>query len=238
MAFPPDRRARGARVGRWLGAAALLLLCPACKLLHPPLFPVLVYPWIEPSRDSIEVHDPDELVEGHEGSLGRVRIGVIENPARGTWESRVGEDTPDEREDENALFAEYLDDTDYFREVALVSSHRQREMDYYISCSADCIYEIELDSWMYAFNWMLLGVGFLLGFPHEDSSAFYVVEAVFYQVIDGELEAVGGTLVANERVWFGDSIYWRPEFYSGRSLDPLFGQITYDFLLSSGVRDG
>jgi len=233
----PERAGR--RLGPWLGALlAVLLGCPSCALLHPPLAGALVYPFIEPASDSLDPEDPEDVADDFEDAVERVRIGVLRNPYREAWRSEVGGEQVDDREDENALLRDFLDDTDLFREVVLLDRASQRpDLDVYVACSVDCIYEIELDGWMYAFNWLTLGLGFLAGYPHQDSSAFYLAEATFYELRDGRLQAVGGSLNCNQREWYGDGIYWRPGFYGEDALEPLFEQLTCDLLRETGVLD-
>jgi hypothetical protein len=96
------------------------------------------------------------------------------------------------------------------------------------------MYAIDLDGWIYLWNCVTLGMGFLIGWPHQDSSAFYVADAVFYDNRSGRPELVAGSIAENYKEWYCDNIYWRPSFYDGYALEPLFDQFLYDFLVRSG----
>lgn len=225
---------------RYFWLAALVSCClfgaSGCKLLHPPVVSALIYPILQPSSNSIDVDDYDRIVDENEATLQELRIGVLSNAHRAKWNSKVGKRNLDRRQDENVLLHKFLEQADLFGEVVLVDDLTREDVDYYISCSADCIYDISLDSWMYAYNWILLGAGFVLGMPYQDSSATYVVEAVFFEgpAVDVEAQIVGASMVMNYKEWFGDNIYWRPSFYGESAMYPLFSQILYDFLLESG----
>ncbi|MHC4469772.1 MAG: hypothetical protein ACYS99_02315 [Planctomycetota bacterium] len=237
-------RSEGARTSLQRGALAsvllLALLSGGCKLLYPPGLSAIVLPIAQLNADSLEPSDFDVLVEGREETLQGLRIGVLRNPGRNGWSSQVDGEVLDERVDENELLREYLEETGLFGGVEVVDDPLEARVDYVITCSSDCIYDIELNSWMYAWNWTLLGFGFLLGWPHQNSEGSYVTEAAFYKVEETEdgkgrhAFLVGGTISTNVRTWYGDNIYWRPDFYSLSAMEPMFDQLLYDFLSQSG----
>ncbi|MHC4469540.1 MAG: hypothetical protein ACYTDY_00465 [Planctomycetota bacterium] len=216
----------------------LVLVAGGCKLFYPPVLSAIVLPIARPCSDTLSPSDYRDLVEGSESSLEELRIGVLRNRNRDTWNSMVEGEDVDERIDENLLLRDFLDETGLFGDVVVVDDPFEAGVDYYITCSADCMYDIQLSSWMYAWNWLLLGTGFLLGWPHQDSEASYVTEAVFYQVSEegGKRLPVlaGASISTNLRTWYGDNIYWRPDFYGASALEPMFEQILYDFLAQSG----
>ncbi|MEW6745721.1 MAG: hypothetical protein AB1486_23475 [Planctomycetota bacterium] len=220
---------------RWLVLlAAGLLVMPGCALLYPPPTTLFLFPALELSSDTLSPESYGELVDGHEAQLRTLTIGVLENPNRRQWSSRVAGDIVDERPDENALLAEFLGDTGVFGEVILVQTPADSRADFVLSCSVECLYNIELDDWMFTFNCITLGIGFLLGWPHQDPEAFYVAQAVFYDSRGDDAVVVAGSLVTNHKEWYCDNIYWRPDFYEDDSLEPLFRQTLYDFLARSG----
>jgi hypothetical protein len=212
----------------------LLLLLPACEILYPPPATWFLFPVAEFSNNSLEAPDSDVLIEGQEEFLQNYTVGVLRNQYRGGWNSLVEGDLVDDRPDENVLFAEFLQDEELFRDVVLLDGFGEADVDFIVSCSVDCIYSIDLDGGMYFFNWLTLGIGFLLGWPHQNPSAFYVMEAVIY---DNQGEApyvTASTLALNHKEWYCDNIYWRPSFYAAYALEPLFEQVLYDFLAHSG----
>ena len=151
-----------------------ILACPACELLYLPPATWVVFPVAEVSDNSAPIPELNAAVKGNEAILERHSVAVLANPARGAWGSRVDDEVLDEREDENRLLAEYLEDLDLFAEVTVIDRLAGCSADFVVSCSVDCMYTIELDGLMYVWNCMTLGLGFLIGWPHQDSAAFYV----------------------------------------------------------------
>jgi hypothetical protein len=238
-----QERQRGGRAVKACACGTLFvvaLVAPGCALFYPPVLSAIVLPIARPCSDSFTPSDYDALLEGRRDALKDLRIGVLKNPSRQGWSSEVEGEILDERVDENVLLREFLMDTDLFGDVSVVLDPFQARCDYYISVSTDCIYDIQLDGWMYAWNWMLLGFGFLVGWPHQDSEASYVTEAIFYQVEPtedgkgGHSLLVGGSISTNHRTWYGDNIYWRPDFYGLSAHEPMFEQVLFDFLTQSG----
>lgn len=212
----------------------LALLQPACKILYPPPATWFFFPVAEVSDDSFSAPDYDDLIDGCDSVLENVTVGVLRNPSRGQWNSTVEGYVKDVHVDENILLAKFLEDEGLFKRVVLVDSLGRSSEDFIISCSVECIYHIDLDEWMFVWNCLTLGIGFLIGWPHEDTSAFYVAEAIVYDNRGGEPEVVTGSLAENYKEWYCDNIWWRPSFYAGYALEPLFEQILYDFLAKSG----
>jgi hypothetical protein len=211
-----------------------ILFSTSCALLYPPPTTWFVFPVAQFSSDSMSVPDYSSLAEGREDILNQLTIGVLRNPNRAAWNSKVAGDFVDERVDENVLLAEFLLETELFKDVVLVDTAIRSDHDFILTCSVDCIYSIDLDGWMYTFNCLTLGIGFLLGWPHQDPSAFYVSEALIYDNRGSAPVVVTGSLAMNYKEWYCDNIYWRPDFYGASALEPLFEQILYDFLSKSG----
>ena len=213
--------------------ATLLFLTSCSGILYLPTepFPLVIAPILHPSSDSLISPDIGRAIAGHEKELSQLRIGVLGNPSRKQWKSK---NNVDPRTDENTLLTEYLAKTKVFMSVVLVEDESKAQVDYLISCSLDCCYSISLESASYAFNFVTFGVGFLLGLPYQESAASYLADAVFFEKDSQGLVLCGGTIVHNEKNWFCDNCYWRPDFYSASSLSPLFSQILYDFVLRSG----
>ena len=185
--------------------------------------------------NSVSTGDVAEVVSGREGNLHRLKIGVLRNPHRQNWSSQVDGKIVDQRLDENILFAEYLRRQEIFGSVVLLDNPGQGQVDYTISCSLDCIYTIEVNPVMFYVNTLVtLGLGYLLGLPHQESQASYVAQAIFSDNHLRDNPVVAGSLVFNYRTWYWDNIYWRPDFYGENALDSLFRQILYDFLTRSG----
>lgn len=220
-------------IDRRVRILVVLVLCAGtsgCKLLHPPVISALVYPFWQPSSDSIDSADYNRLVADHREALAGLRLGVVRNPHR----TAIGPSADGARKDENVLLRDFLEETELFDSVVLVDDLETVPVDYAISASADCIFETSLDSWTYTFNWMLLGVGFLLGIPYQDTTATYLVESVFYESDGTQTQLAGASIAFNQREWYGQNLYWKPKFYSAKNLEPLFEQVLYDFLLESG----
>jgi len=118
--------------------------------------------------------------------------------------------------------------------VVVVDSPRSAGQDFIIACSVDCLYEIELDQTMYLINCVTLGIGTLIGWPHHDSSAFYVAESIVYDNQGEKPTVITGAIAVNYKALYCDNIYWRPDFYEDDALRPLFRQILYEFLANSG----
>lgn len=219
--------------------AALPLLQSCAAMFYTPVAPaaLLVMPIVQPTSNSIDSPSPYAVAEQNPSLVKSLRLGVLANPHRETWDSPAGDlGQVDERADENALLAEHLQSSGMFGSVRLIQGMDDtKDIDFAISCSVDCVYSVRLMKASYMYNWMLLGIGFLIGLPYQDSSASYTADAVFYQRDEkGNLVTCGGTIAHNERVWFCDNIYWRPGFYGSSALAPLFDSITYDFLTGSG----
>jgi hypothetical protein len=225
---------------RWNHVLLVLILaaCPACELLYLPPTTWFVFPIAEFSDNSLDVPDYDDLVQGAQAELKQLSVAVLRNPNRGRWTSVVDGEVLDERPDENALLAEFIEDQEIFGQVVLIDSLSQAEQDFILSVSVDCIYQIELDGGIYVWNCITLGLGTFLGWPHHDSSAFYVAEGVIYDNRGERPQLVTGSLVENYKEWYCDNIYWRPDFYDLDELEPLFEQILYDFLTRSGCLSG
>ena len=213
----------------------LLLICPACvEMIYLPPASWVVFPIAEISDNTLSSPDLNAVIQNRHNQLAGISIAVLRNPNRGTWTSRVEGEIVDEHPDENKLLAEYLEDRGLFKEVKLVDSLSEAGQFFIISCSVDCIYTIELDGMMWVWNCATLGIGAVIGWPHHDSSASYVLESVFYDN-RGEIPfIVSGSIVENYKEWYCDNIYWRPTFYGGAALSPLFKQLLYDFLTDSG----
>lgn len=211
---------------------ALALVCGVGCTFSVATYPLspFIIPTLGLSTNSISTPGYGDFVD--EEVLKGLTIGVLRNPYRSRWQSAVDGEFADKRTDENELLAAYLKDTDLFGDVVLVDGKDATGADYVISCSVDCIYTIELNEAVYIANCVTLGVGFLLGVPHQESSAFYVAEAVVMEGKTGEV--VSGSLAENYKTWRYDNMYWRPNFYSPGTLSPLFEQILYDFLTRSG----
>ena len=217
----------------------ILLACVVC-LCNGCTFSVLTYPlapFLAPlvgTTNTISVPSYDDLVIGKEPVLKKLTIGVLANPNRSAWQSKVDGEYVDQRIDENKLLAEFLQDSGLFARVEMVNNVKNSGTDYVISCSADCIYTIELNSFIYTMNCLTLGIGFLLGVPYQESSGSYVLESVIYDTRDGKDDVIAGSLAENYRCWRYDNMYWRPGFYGYSALKPLFQQVLYDFIIRSG----
>ncbi|MFO0982910.1 MAG: hypothetical protein U1E76_14460 [Planctomycetota bacterium] len=222
----------------FLPALVMIPTLSGCALLYPPPLSMFVLPFVEPSSDSLSPPSHAALVRDHQSSLSRLRVGVLTNPNRARWQSPVDGELVDERADENWLLASFLGDANLFGEVLAVDSLDDSRADFVISCSVECLYSIEIDSWMYTFNCVTLGLGFLLGYPYQDPSAFYVIQAVFYDRRGGAPQIVGASMGTNRKEWYCDNIYWRPDFYDRDSLDALFELVLHDFLTCSGCLEG
>lgn len=217
----------------------LMLACPACKMLYLPPFTWFVFPIAEVSDNSIDVPSTNDLIEQNRDILKLTSVGVLQNPNRGEWKSKVEGEVRDEHPDENVMLAEYLRDKDIFSEVMIIDSPSNATQDFIITCSVDCIYDIDLDGTMYTVNtYFTLGLGYLIGWPYQNSSAFYVIEGVIYDNRSGTPEVAAGTLAENTKEWYCDNCYWRPSFYAAYAAEPLFDQVLYDFLTRSGCLAG
>ncbi|MFH1999870.1 MAG: hypothetical protein ABIK28_09325 [Planctomycetota bacterium] len=213
----------------------LLFVCPACcEMIYLPPASWVVFPIAEISDDTLSRPDLDEVIQGRESQLADLGIAVLRNPNRGNWTSRVEGEVVDEHPDENVLLAEFLEDEDLFKHVAMVNSLGEAKEEFILSCSVECIYTIELDGMMWIWNCATLGIGAVIGWPHQNSSASYVLEGVVYDNRGDFPVIVSGSIAENYKEWYCDNIYWRPTFYGGAALSRLFEQMLYDFLADSG----
>lgn len=213
----------------------LLLVCPACcEIVYLPPFSWVVFPVAEISDNTLSSPELGKVLEGRKPELAGISLAVLRNPNRGTWTSRVEGEIVDEHPDENLLLAEYLEGCGLFKEVKVVSSLSDASQDFILSCSVDCIYTIELDGMMWIWNCATLGIGAVIGWPHHNSAASYVLEGVVYDNRGEVPFIVTGSIVENYKEWYCDNIYWRPTFYGYGALKPLFKQMLYDFLVDSG----
>ncbi len=214
---------------------SLLAILSGCSFSFStyPLAPLLL-PIMGGSTNSISVPSYFDIIQNQESRLKELRIGVLSNRNRSDWNSKVDGQILDTREDENKLLCDFLLNSGLFKDVILKKNFKSGDVDYIISCNVDCIYTIELDGFAYTMNCLTLGIGFLLGVPYQDSSAFYVAEAIVRDGKNDTQEVLSGSLSENYKVWRYDNIYWRPDFYGYSALKPLFNQILFDFITRSG----
>ena len=227
---------RPARTGR-IGSALLLTACfalTACKLLYLPPASWVVFPVAQFSDNSTHTPETARLIRGREHELKKLTLAVLSNRNRDRWSSEVDGVVVDEHTDENVLLADYLHRTGLFQHVFIIDRLESVGQDFTLSCSIDCLYNIDLDTAIWLLNCGTLGVGFLLGWPHQDSSAFYVAESIVYDHRGQEPVVVSGGITENTREWYCDNIFWRPDFYGPAALTPLFEHILYDFLTRAG----
>lgn len=218
--------------------ALCLLLTGCAEILYLPPASWFYFPIAEVSSDSIDPQDYDTLADGNEDVLQSLSVGVLRNNSRTTWSSRVEGEILDERIDENVLLAEFLQDEEIFGQVDLIDSIQDSNHDFIITCSVDCLYNIDLDGWMYVMNCITLGIGSIIGWPHHNSSAFYVGESIVYDNRGEEATVVTGTMALNYKEWYCDNIYWRPGFYDDYALEPLFEQMLYEMIANGGCLSG
>lgn len=207
--------------------ACTIMTALGCKALSPPLISAIVYPLWRPSSDSIDPSDYRTVTVGHRSALAGLFVGILRTPGYSTGSLTS-------RADESSLLRDYLHETGLFARVELVDDPVAAGCDFAISCSADAIGETKLDRWFYTFNWVLLGLGFVLGIPYQDTEASYLVEAVFYEIQPPRAELAGACIVFNHRRWYGHNMYWEPDVYGAASFEPAFEQLLYDFLVESG----
>ncbi len=215
-----------------------LLLTSCAEIIYLPPASWLVFPIAEISSNSIEPQDYRKVAEENGDLLETLSVGVLRNKSRKGWNSRVEGEIVDERIDENVLLAEFLKGEGIFGDVVLIDSIQNADQDFIISCSVDCIYNIELDSCMYMMNCITLGIGSIIGWPHHNSSAFYVGESIVYDNRGDEAAVVTGTMAMNYKEWYCDNIYWRPSFYDDYALEPLFEQMLYEMIINGGCLSG
>ncbi|MGE3164037.1 MAG: hypothetical protein AB7O52_03970 [Planctomycetota bacterium] len=219
--------ATSARLLAWLSIACFLFPASGCKLLNPPLVSAFVYPLLKPATNSLEPGDYRRIVD--ESALEDLSIGILRPPR-----APAAYALDDPHVDESVMLRDYLVGTRLFRSVEIVDDPVAARCDFAISCSADSIRETTLDPWVYGFNWALLGLGFVLGIPYQDTQATYLVEAVFYEVQTPDVELAGASIVFNHRRWYGHNLYWDPDVHGAKSFEPVFAQLLYDFLVESG----
>ncbi len=224
---------------RLIPALILCLLLSACvEIIYLPPASWVVFPIAEISSNSIEPQSYKKVARENGDLLETLSVGVLKNPSRKGWNSRVEGEIVDERIDENVLLAEFLEDEGIFGSVALIDSIQDSSHDFIITCSVDCIYNIELDGCMYLMNCITLGIGSIIGWPHHNSSAFYVGESIVYDNRGDEATVVTGTMAMNYKEWYCDNIYWRPSFYDDYALEPLFEQMLYEMIVNGGCLSG
>jgi len=188
------------------------------------------------ATNSLSTPNYSDFVDKQEQALKKLKIGVIENiyksekDSLAEWHKSFGWEI---RPDENVHLYEFLKNSKLFQKVYYKSVFQVGEVDYIFSCNVDCIHTTKLNRGIFMTNLATLGIGFLLGLPHENTSAFYVLEST---VQDGKKEnfpIISGSLVENYRDWYFNNIYYEPTFYDANSLQPLFKQVLFDFLRAS-----
>ncbi len=188
------------------------------------------------ATNSLSTPNYSDFVDKQEHSLKNLKIGVVENIYQSQKDSFEEQNVSfdwETRLDENFHLYEFLKNSKLFQEVQYKPVFQVGEVNYIFSCNVDCIRTTKLKRGIFMINLITLGIGFLLGLPHVDTSGFYVLESI---VQDGKKEnfpIISGSLVENYRDWYFDNIYFKPIFYDANSLQPLFQQVLFDFLRAS-----